>query len=62
MEKYYRVNGCIYLNKISEINSETSFNDNKLAYIISKEHAVDVDEMIDLNVAEYYLKQREQMK
>ena len=62
MAKYYRVNGCIYLNKISEINSETSFNDNKLAYIMPKERAVDVDEMVDLNIAEYYLKEREQMK
>lgn len=58
MPKYYRVNGCIYLNKIDEINGETSFNDNRLAYVIPKEHAVDIDGMIDLNVARYYLENR----
>lgn len=56
MPRYYRVNGCIYINKIQDINSKTSFNDNKLAYIMPKEHAVDIDELIDLSVAEYYLK------
>ncbi len=60
MPKYYRVNGCIYLNKIKEINGKTSFNDNKLAYIMPKDHAVDIDELIDLSVAEYYLKKRKQ--
>lgn len=56
MPRYYRVNGCIYINKIEEINGKTSFNDNKLAYIMQKNHAVDIDEMVDLSVAEYYLK------
>ncbi len=56
MPKYYRVNGCIYINKIEEINSKTSFNDNKLAYIMPKNCAVDIDEMVDLRIAEYYLK------
>lgn len=56
MPRYYRVNGCIYINKIEEINDKTSFNDNKLAYIMQKNHAVDIDELVDLSVAEYYLK------
>ena len=58
MPVYYRVNGCIYVNKISEINENTSFNDNKLGYIMKKEHSVDIDDMKDVYVAEYYLKSK----
>lgn len=61
MPVYYRVNGCIYINKISEINHTTSFNDNELAYIMQKEHSVDIDELRDVCVARYYLeKSKEQ--
>ncbi len=52
MPDYYVINGAIYINKISEINEETSFNDNKIPYIMSKEHSVDIDEMTDLLYAE----------
>lgn len=55
MPAYYRVNGCIYINKISEINETTSFNDNEVAYIMQKEHSVDIDELKDLYIAQYYL-------
>lgn len=55
MPVYYRVNGCIYINKISEINQTTSFNDNELAYIMQREHSIDIDELKDLCVARYYL-------
>lgn len=58
MPRYYRVNGSIYINKIEDINGKTSFNDNKLAYIMPKNCAIDIDELVDLNVAEYYLKNR----
>lgn len=55
MKKYYRVNGSIYINLISEININTSFNDNELPYIIPQERAVDIDELKDLAIAEWYL-------
>ncbi len=55
MEKYYRVNGSIYINLMSEININTSFNDNIIPYIIPQERAVDIDELKDLAVAEYYI-------
>lgn len=51
----YRINGSIYINLISEISKETSFNDNSIAYIMEKEHSVDIDEYVDLAVAAYYL-------
>lgn len=55
MPDYYRVNGCIYINKIDEIDENTSFNDNRVPFIMTKEHSVDIDELSDLWMAEYYL-------
>lgn len=55
MPTFYRVNGCIYINKIEEINENTSFNDNRLAYVMRKENSVDIDEIKDICVAKYYL-------
>lgn len=55
MPAFYRVNGCIYINEISEVNEHTSFNDNVLSYIMDKSHSVDIDEELDLTIAEYYL-------
>lgn len=55
MKKYYRVNGSIYINLISEVDVNTSFNDNIIPYIVPQERAVDIDEMKDLAVAEYYI-------
>ena len=57
MKKYYRINGAIYINKVSELNPQTNFNDNQMGYVLTKEHGIDVDEPQDLVVAEYYLSQ-----
>ena len=56
MPKYYRVNGCIYINPIESINDSTSFNDNIIPYVMQKNHSVDIDELSDLALAEFYLK------
>lgn len=55
MPLYYRVNGCIYINKISELSSEKSFNDNSVPYIMPPERSIDIDEWKDIVVARYYL-------
>ena len=55
MPAYYRVNGCIYINEISEISESTSFNDNPLPFIMDRSHSVDIDEPCDLALAEYYM-------
>lgn len=57
MPEYYRVNGCIYINRVDEISEETSFNDNPIGYIMETDHSVDIDELKDLALAEYYLMQ-----
>lgn len=56
MQKFYRVNGAIYINKISEIDCQTSFNDNEIPFVMSQENSVDVDEYQDLEVVKYFIK------
>lgn len=40
---YYRLNGAIYLNLISELSLQTSFNDNAIGYVMSREDSLDID-------------------
>ncbi len=56
MPEYFRVNGCIYVNKVEDITDKTSFNDNPVGYVMESTHSVDIDELKDLALAEYYLK------
>lgn len=52
-QDFYKVNGAIYINKINEnLNNETSLNDNKLVYVMEEKYDVDIDEMLDLQIAE----------
>ena len=55
MPDYYCVNGCIYINKISRIHENTSFNDNKMPFIMELAHSVDIDNPNDLELAKYYI-------
>jgi len=50
---YYRVNGMLYINYISDIiNGYVSFNDNESPIIIDKSLALDIDMPDDLKTAE----------
>lgn len=55
MQQYYRVNGCIYINRTDEISVSTSFNDNEIPFIMPKTRSLDIDEKSDITLAEYYL-------
>lgn len=55
MPRIYRVNGSMYINLINEINKETSFNDNKIPFIMKKSHSVDIDEYSDIVMMKYYM-------
>lgn len=57
MPPYYRINGCIYINKIKELNYNTSFNDNLVPYIMPQNHSIDIDCIDDLHIAEMYLRE-----
>ena len=58
MPAFYRINGCIYINLVRELNEDTSFNDNVSPYIMERSHSIDIDEESDLYMAEYYMKNR----
>ena len=54
--EYYKVNGCIYLNKLDEnFNETTSLNDNSLAYIMEEKYSLDIDEPFDLEILKMFL-------
>ena len=49
--KFYKVNGAIYINKLDKFfNRETSFNDNKFAYVMENKYDLDIDEPFDLEI------------
>ena len=53
LEKYYRLNGAIYISKTEKLLQERTFllKDSIFAYIMSREHSVDIDEKIDFEIA-----------
>lgn len=48
LQKCYILNGAIYINATSRLNENTSFNDNPLSYVMSREESLDIDEEGDL--------------
>ncbi len=55
---YYVVNGAIYINLVAEITPDTSFNDNKIGFVMKKENSVDIDDLTDFYYAEIILTKR----
>jgi CMP-N,N'-diacetyllegionaminic acid synthase len=57
LEKYYRLNGAIYICKTDKLIEEKSFmlKENIFAYVMNKESSIDIDEEIDLNIAKYLM-------
>lgn len=56
MPPFYRVNGCIYINNLEKLNEKTSFGDNPIPFVMERSHSVDIDDLADFYLAEYYLK------
>ena len=57
MPDYYKVNGVIYINKIDgDFNLDTSLNDNKSAYVMEEKYSIDIDDLMDLEIARLYIK------
>jgi CMP-N,N'-diacetyllegionaminic acid synthase len=54
LEKYYRLNGAIYICKTDKLLDEKSFfiEDNIFAYCMARKSSVDIDEKIDFKLAE----------
>ena len=54
LEKYYRLNGAIYICKTEKLLENKGFflKDNIFAYKMDREHSVDIDEKIDFSIAQ----------
>lgn len=59
LQKYYRLNGAIYICKTEQLLQEKSFflKESIFAYKMSRENSVDIDEAIDFEIAKIFLKQ-----
>lgn len=53
LDKFYRINGAIYLCKVDKLISEKNFfiKENIFAYIMNRESSIDIDEPIDYQIA-----------
>ena len=60
LEKYYRLNGAIYICKTEKLIENKSFflKDNIFAYKMDRESSIDIDEEIDFKIAEILIKER----
>lgn len=53
LDKYYRINGSIYMVKTEYLNNSKSIYDsNCIAYIMDKERSIDIDDEFDLKIAQ----------
>lgn len=53
LEKYYRLNGAIYMFKTEYLYSSNSIYDsNCIAYIMDKGHSIDIDDEFDFKIAQ----------
>jgi CMP-N,N'-diacetyllegionaminic acid synthase len=54
LEKYYRVNGAVYICKTDKLLENKSFflKDNIFAYIMDRKSSIDIDEEIDFLFAQ----------
>ena len=53
LEKYYRVNGAVYICKTDKLLENKSFflKDNIFAYIMDRKSSIDIDEEVDFEIA-----------
>lgn len=53
LEKYYRINGAIYMVKTEYLYKSKSIYDTScIAYIMGKEHSIDIDDEFDFKIAQ----------
>ncbi|MET3939655.1 CMP-N,N'-diacetyllegionaminic acid synthase [Paenibacillus sp. PvP094] len=54
---YYKVNGAIYINKVSDIvTQDISLNDNQIPYVMGRQYDLDIDTLEDLERLRWLLK------
>ena len=55
LPKTYTLNGAIYIIKTNKLDSINFYSDKSYAYIMNKEHSIDIDDKFDFILAENYL-------
>jgi CMP-N,N'-diacetyllegionaminic acid synthase len=60
LEKYYRLNGAIYICKVEKLLEEGSFflKDNIFAFKMDRENSIDIDEEIDFQIAKLKMRSK----
>lgn len=59
LPKVYILNGALYINSISRLRKERQFIDGStIPFIMDKNNSVDIDDFLDLKLAELILKER----
>jgi CMP-N,N'-diacetyllegionaminic acid synthase len=58
LKNYFRLNGAIYICKTERLLDEKSFfiSNNIFAYKMERKYSIDIDEQIDFDLAELYIK------
>lgn len=60
MPTFYKVNGCIYINAVKDYERQAlSLNDNSIPFVMSKDKAIDIDEMRDFEYADWLMRRRQ---
>ena len=64
LEKYYRLNGAIYICKTDKLLENKGFflKENIFSYIMDRKNSIDIDEEIDFFMAKEYIKYNEIQK
>lgn len=58
-QKYYMINGAIYIQKVSELmKCHNIYGENSYAYVMTKANSVDIDDRYDFLTAESYLREK----
>ena len=60
LEKYYRLNGAIYICKVEKLLEERGFflKDNIFAFKMDRENSIDIDEEIDFQIAKLKMRSK----
>ncbi len=57
LDKYYRLNGALYVADVKLLELKKSFfTENTFAYVMKRERSVDIDELVDFQIADFLLK------
>lgn len=57
---YYRINGAIYLTKITKVLVKNLYTDSGFAYVMPQSRSVDIDTELDFKMAEFLLQIQKQ--